>query len=424
MKKPRRNRIDRLTTAWMVLAAVVALIAIIGRGVIPQAWWVSIHVITLGVLSNAILQWSWYFSRSLLRLPADDRHSGRDQLIRQLLFNGVLVLLVASMMTANLVGTLVGASGIGLILAWHGLALVIASRARLASRFAVVIRYYVAAAAFFVVGCIYAGLVATTMYSAAIPDWFVNARSALTLSHSLVNGLGWIGLSIAGTLVTLWPTVLHTRITPGAARQATTALPLLIVALLATVIAATFSLMTVAGISVGAFVVCLMWGIGIPLFHEVSTRSPHDYAGWAMIAGICWAFVGLAVLAVQLIASPDPDAFRLVASRIIAVIGVAGILQILVGALTYLMPVVIGGGPQAVRVGIAQLNKGSQFRLVIKNAALVFAAVSPIQPEIFWLIVLASNIADIIAFSVAGVFQARQKRAVQLSFPSTAGENA
>lgn len=424
MKKPRRNRIDRLTTAWMVLAAVVALIAIIGRGVIPQAWWVSIHVITLGVLSNAILQWSWYFSRSLLRLPADDRHSGRDQLIRQLLFNGVLVLLVASMMTANLTGTLVGALGIGLILAWHGLALVIASRARLASRFSVVIRYYVAAAAFFVVGCVYAGLVAATMYSVAIPDWFVNARSALTLSHSLVNALGWIGLSIAGTLVTLWPTILRTRITSGAARQATSALPLLITMLAVAAVSATFSLMTMTGITVGAFVACLMGGIGIPLIREVAARRPHDYAGWAMVAGIGWAFVGLSVLTVQLIASHDPDTFRLAAPQIIAVIGVAGVLQIFVGALTYLMPVVIGGGPQAVKIGISQLNKGSQFRLVTKNVALVFAAVSPIQPVIFWLIVLASNVADIIAFSVAGIIQTRQRRAIQRNFPSTTGENA
>ena len=69
----KHNRGDRMTTAWMAAALLLFSATIVGRTAIPQSWWLSIHILTLGVLTNAILQWSWYFSRSLLRLRRDDR---------------------------------------------------------------------------------------------------------------------------------------------------------------------------------------------------------------------------------------------------------------------------------------------------------------------------------------------------------------
>ena len=54
----------------------------------------------------------------------------------------------------------------------------------------------------------------------------VHARVAL--AHVAVNLLGWMGLTVVGTLVTLWPTMLHTRVADGAERASRRALPVLV----------------------------------------------------------------------------------------------------------------------------------------------------------------------------------------------------
>ncbi len=66
MKKPRVARTDRLTTVWLCLATGAAAVTIVARGLIPQNLWTTIHLVTLGVLSNGIFQWSWYFVRAWL----------------------------------------------------------------------------------------------------------------------------------------------------------------------------------------------------------------------------------------------------------------------------------------------------------------------------------------------------------------------
>jgi nitrite reductase (NO-forming) len=59
-----------------------------------------------------------------------------------------------------------------------------------------------------------------------------DADIAIRLAHAHLNVLGWIGLAVIGTQLTLWPTVLHTRMVPGL-RGASTAALLLTVAGLA-----------------------------------------------------------------------------------------------------------------------------------------------------------------------------------------------
>ena len=50
-----------------------------------------------------------------------------------------------------------------LVICWHGLDMVLAARQTLATRFTVVIRYYVAASGFLVLGCILAAFVAVAL---------------------------------------------------------------------------------------------------------------------------------------------------------------------------------------------------------------------------------------------------------------------
>ena len=76
--RPSRMRIDRLGTTWMIIAVLMAVVTLFLHRRMPQPLWTMIHLVTLGVLSNGIFQWSWFFARSLARLAADDRRAHSD----------------------------------------------------------------------------------------------------------------------------------------------------------------------------------------------------------------------------------------------------------------------------------------------------------------------------------------------------------
>lgn len=418
---PRRARTDQLTSAWLVAALVVMAVGLAARGALPQPLWTMVHVVALGVLSNGILQWSWYFARALLHLPAGDRRAGRDATVRVVAFNVALVGLVAAMWTASTWGTVTAAGAVGAVIAWHGLALVQAARTRLASRFAVVVRYYVAAAAFLVVGCVLAGFVTVAMFASGAPAWLVAARDDVTLAHALVNVGGWVGLSMAGTLVTLGPTMLRTRIDPAAVASAVGALPWLAGGIAVAAGAACAGWMPGIGLGLLVFAVAAAVGVVVPLLRVARVQAPRSYATWTTTAGLAWVLVGLVVVASGAVTAPDAAALRDANLPWLPVLGAGGLGQVFVGALTYLMPVVIGGGPQAVRTGMAVLEAGWPLRAALRNAALALVAVTVAGGQgprtLWWALVLACFAVDVVAFALAGARQARARRAA-LAVPS------
>ncbi len=396
------------------MALVTSALVLTTRGFLPEPLWTSVHVVTLGVLTSSILQWSWYFTRALLHLPATDRRSGRDATIRMFAFHLVLVGLVAAMWTGQVLGTIAGAGAIGAIIAWHGLALVRAARARLGGRFAAVIHYYVAAAAFLVIGCLLAGFLTVAMFSVGAPGWLLTAQDGLTLAHALVNLGGWLGLSITGTLVTLGPTILRTRIDPRALDDAVTALPVLVVGIGVAATAATVGWMPGVGIGLLGFAAAATVGVGIPLVRAARTAGPTSFAGWTLGSGLAWTGVGLTAIAANAFVAADAATLRDASLPWLAVLGAGGILQVLVGALSYLMPVVIGGGPAAVRTGMATLESAWPARTALRNTALVLLAVCTAagvdEPAPWWGLVLVAYVVDVALMARAGVRQSHARR--------------
>lgn len=409
--RPRRFRADRFTTAWMLVALVTSALTVVGRSAIPQPLWTSVHIITLGVLTSSVLQWSWYFARALLHLPAADRRSGRDARIRMVAFHVTLVGLVAAMWSASAVGTVVGAGAVGGIVAWHGLALLRAARTRLGNRFAVTVRYYVAAAAFLVLGCVLAGFLTVAMFAAGAPSWLLAARDDLTLAHAVVNVAGWLGLSICGTLVTLAPTMLRTRIDPAALGHAVGALPWAVGGILLAAATAVVGWTPGVGLGLGAFGTAALVGVGVPLARSARRSGPSSYASWTMTSGLAWSAVALVAIVVNAVLAPDAATLRTTNLPWLALLGAGGILQILVGALTYLMPVVIGGGPTAVRAGMAVLETAWPARVALRASALALLTVATIGGRgpvtLWWVPVLLAYALDVVLFARAGVRQAR-----------------
>lgn len=428
MNKPRVPRTDRVTSVWMCVAAVAAAVTIIARGRIPQNLWTMIHLVTLGVLSNGIFQWSWYFTRALAHLAPDDRRAGRDNTVRIIAFNLSLLLLIGGMWSGVWHATVTGATLVSAIAAWHGWALLTAARERLASRFAVIIRYYIAAAFFLVVGATLAGFVTVAMFDADAPAWLAEARDRLTVAHALAGIAGWVGLTMGGTLVTLGPTAMRTRMDPRAVSFATSALPLWVAALLVAGTGAVAGLMRVASVGLLVVVGAAALGVGVPLLRAALTKSPAEYGAWSLMLGAAWILVAGAGACLRAFEATDATGLRSAFLTWMPILGAAGLGQLFVGALTYLMPVVIGGGPSAVRVGVGVLETAAPIRETARNvAALLAASVASLSGTsaerltiAAWVVLLATYVVDIILMARCGVAQARTKRAAASS-PTTQG---
>src|SRR5690625_3204975 len=101
-------------------------------------------------------------------------------------------------------------------------------RSALPGRFRISVRYYIVAAAFLPIGALFGVLLARGLPG----DW----HGKLLVAHTMINLLGWVGLAILGTLVTLWPTMLRTKMADGAERASIRALPILATGLTTVVI--------------------------------------------------------------------------------------------------------------------------------------------------------------------------------------------
>ena len=153
--------------------------------------------------------------------------SRREETARLVLFNAGALSVVVGMtmidvpMTAWFVAIAGGAVSAEAVI-WHAVDLWRSIRQALPSRFGHTVRYYIVAALLLPFG-IYIGLL---MAPLDLPE---DKHAQLALAHVSLNVLGWMGLTVLGTLVTLWPTMLHTQVADGAERAARRALPVLTV---------------------------------------------------------------------------------------------------------------------------------------------------------------------------------------------------
>lgn len=414
MPTRRTPRTDHLTTAWLILSLVAVAVVTLAPGAFPASWWTTIHLITLGVLTNAVMQWSWFFAKSLLRLPADHPSPGRHAVIRTLVFNAALVGLIAGMWSATAWLVVAMAGVVGAVISWHGLAMLLALRHAFASRFAVVIRYYATASAFLVLGCIAAGVLAVALFGADAPAWVVDHRTEWTLAHALLNICGWLGLAIAGTLVTFGPTVLRTRMSPDAVNRAMQALPYLAGGILGAAVAAIASWMPGIALGLAVALAAVTWGTVRPLVTVALAKPPREHASRTLATGLGWLLLALGSVAASAAFAPDAATLRASLAPWLPVLG-AGIGQVFIGALTFLFPVVIGGGPHAARAAGRILDRLSPFRLGVRNSALALAAVTLLTAQapltLWWLLIVATFVADVALLVIAATHQIRLKKA-------------
>ena len=418
--KTARQRTDTFTSIWMIIAVAMALVTLVVKNRMPQPLWTMIHLVTLGVLSNGIFQWSWFFARSLARLSADDPRARRHNTIRILIFNACFLLLFVSMWLGWMVGTMIAATGIAAVAAWHGAEMLSVLRERLASRFVIVVRYYVCSASFFVLAALLASFVSATMFSPSIPDALVAMRDRLTLAHALSGVAGWVGLTIGGTAITLGPTILRTRMSPDAVSWGVRVLLPWCLSLLLAIAGALLGVMPLVGAGILAVGTCAIVGIVYPYAKVLRNKGPREYSAWSFLLGLLWISVGVCALGVASLFVSTPSQLRALTLMWLPIIGIAGFAQLFQGALSYLMPVVIGGGPSVVRIGIAIIDWQYSLRLGLRNSALIlelflfFISDSPsvhVLRMAGWLLVIATFVIDVVIYAKTGITQAQARRA-------------
>ena len=417
--KTARQRTDTFTSIWMLIAVAMALVTLVVKNRMPQPLWTMIHLVTLGVLSNGIFQWSWFFARSLARLSADDPRARRHDTIRILIFNACFLLLFVSMWLGWMVGTMIAATGIAAVAAWHGAEMLSVLRERLASRFVIVVRYYVCSASFFVLAALLASFVSATMFSPSIPEALVAMRDRLTLAHALSGVAGWVGLTIGGTVITLGPTILRTRMSPDAVSWGVRVLLPWCLSLLLAIAGALLGVMPLVGAGILAVGTCAIVGIVCPYAKVLRNKGPREYSAWSFLIGLGWIALGILFLGITALFVSTPSEIRALTMMWLPIIGAGGFAQLFVGALSYLMPVVIGGGPSVVRIGIAILDWQFALRVALRNGALFLqvvlfcAAASTAVTTLryaLWLVVIMTFAIDIVMFARAGKNQARARR--------------
>ncbi|MFC7788551.1 multicopper oxidase domain-containing protein [Microbacterium sp. MAHUQ-60] len=352
---------DIPTVVWLLLTVIAAL----AHRSLPMPGWLMLHLLLLGAVTHAILVWSQYFSFALLRSRATDADR-RRQSIRLILSNAGAAVIIAGVLSHLWPATLVGAAALVVAVVWHGISLLQRSRRSMPGRFGRTIRYYIASAALLAVG-------------AALGAWLARGDGApnLVLAHAFLNVLGWIGLTVAGTVVTLWPTILRTRADEHAASGAARALPLLAGGVVVAATGAGLAQLLLVAAGLAAYLAGLVI-IGISLFRAVRQKAPRSFSALSVGMALAWwaGAIGM-ILVGAVVAAADGtgfDALATLVDQVVPYLAAGFAAQVVVGALSYLIPVVLGGGPTPVRVGTTGFDAAGPLRVTVANTALIVCA--------------------------------------------------
>lgn len=349
--------VNAIVVAWLGLFAAVAA----AHHFLPHSYWLLVHVLLLGAVTNAVVIWSGHFAASVLRLPEANR--GAPAALRLACLNAGAVAVIGGMLSGRWPAVLAGGCLVAAAVTAHAVWLVRLLRRALPGRFAMTVRYYIAASALLPAG---AGLGVVM----ARGDLAGDLSDRLLIAHKMINLLGWIGLTVAGTLITLWPTMLRTRVVDGAERAGRTALPVLLAGLAAAVAAALLAPPPLAAFGVAGYAAGLVVA-GRPWLREARAKPPRSFAAWSVAMGCLWLAGSLTALAGILVSTTSWTTVTEDTSVLTAPLAAGWIAQVLLGALSFLVPVVLGGGPAAVRAATAGLERAWPARLAITNAALL-----------------------------------------------------
>ena len=354
------RRASKPVSHWMFTLIGVLLL----HRFIPNSGWLMVHIVTLGLITNSILIWSQHFTEALMKIKIPDEQR-KVQVGRIFTLNAGIVLLMVGMVGQLSVPglyacTVIGALVIGAMVAWHGIYLMGQVRRALPSRFGVTIRFYIVAALLLPLGALLGAMV-------AYPSLNGTLHSQFLLAHEAVNVLGFVGITVVGTLVTFWPTMLRTKMVDKALAHSVRALYLMCGGVALTLVGALFGLRPVAVAGLVVYLLGLLLVAGV-MVRTLRTKRPNEYPPMSVGMGFLWLIVGVAATAYLVATVP----FAQLDMRAVTPIFVVGfLLQLLLGAMSYLLPQRMGGGPAVVRASNKEFSRFAAARVTAVNLALL-----------------------------------------------------
>lgn len=388
--------------AWLLAELVVVL----AHPLLGEARWLMVHLLLLGAVSNAIVVWSTYFADAVLRVPGE--HRWRDRLVLGAInVGGVAVVIGLLNHPARSSGPdlrlvlVAGAVVFGAGAVAHAAGLLHQFRVGLVGRFGISVRYYIAAAL-----CLPIGAWLGVSLAAEPPN-----HAHLLLAHLAANLLGWVGLTVAGTLITLWPTILRTRADDGAVPSGRRAWWILVGATVVLMAAGLLGWRWPAVLAVLGYLTGLAV-LALPLMRVGLVRRPESFAAWSVLAGFLWWIGCLLAAAVHLAMAPDLAMGLAGVRTLVAPFAVGFVAQTVFGALSYLLPVIVGGGPARVRRSNERADRGAVPRLLLANlAGVLFVAPVPSLVKVTASLAVAAaltwSLAILVGVVVAGLRQVR-----------------
>ncbi|KAE8765103.1 multicopper oxidase domain-containing protein [Georgenia thermotolerans] len=349
-------RANAVVVAWLLAAAVAAVV----HRFLPESTWLLTHLLLLGAVTSAILVWSSHFADTLLGRPAP---GGQRFMVARLAGHTLGALaIVAGMITGRDAVLTVGAALVALVAVVHGGVILRQRRGALMARFGALSLFYVLAVAFLATGAVLGALLARTATDAVV-------QAQLYLAHVATMLLGFVGLTVLGTLVVLWPTMLRTKMVPSAPLAAGRALGVLAGGVAVVESAALTGVRPL--VAAGALVYLL--GVALlvrPMVTIARVKRPISFATLSAAAAVAWFAVCVAALGVLVATAPSwPGAVDRVGG-LVAPFAAGFAAQVLLGALSYLAPVMLGGGPAVVRAVNAEMDRAAVARVVTVNLCL------------------------------------------------------
>jgi hypothetical protein len=363
----RASRVTPFTrlrgVAVVVCIYAAALVAWLVTGGRWGGRWFGVHVFTLGIVTNLVLALSAHFARTLA-------HAGEDGPRGQLAVTnaGIVVLLWAIPRAAD--PWIAAGATVLAFEVMRSYLLLRRLRARsLGGRWSWLIGSYEAAHAAFVLGAILGAAMGTGLLRGS---WWASAREA----HLHVNVLGWAGLTLLATIVLFGPTVLRTRMQPGADARAAGALPVAATAL-AVAVACVFASGAGGPLSVAsrwaAAGALLVYGgavvaIGRPLVRSAVRAQPSAArSAIPMVVGWFAVAVGLDAVVVGTASWRYTDA--------VGLLMLGGVLfQAIAASLGYLAPLMSRRGPTARAAMLARIDVFAIGRTALLNVGVAAAS--------------------------------------------------
>jgi nitrite reductase (NO-forming) len=309
----------RLAGVFAVASVIWAVVVLIRGG----SWWGPLHTFLAGTVLLAISGASQMFTITWAAAsPPSQRLAG----LQRWAVAGGAVLVLTGVTSRVPILVWIGATAVAAGLAVLAFSITGAIRRSLLRRFDLSARFYLTAIA--------SGVVGVAIGAALGAGWVAPTNhAALQLVHSHLNLLGLVGLTIIGTLPTFLPTIAHHRTVSRGEAVLAWWLGL------AGVVVIGVGLWTSVAVGVGSILIAaaallVTTGIVARLWEKGRTRLGFLQIVLGVVWLAAWAVVdGIGIL----VTGNSPGLSGWTAAAVVAGVG-----QVLVGSLTYLIPVLLG----------------------------------------------------------------------------------